>query len=251
MKYGRLRRQNAFMINRFQPPRTTKIGGATRSFVPRSFGNPMAVTERKYFDTDYGSAIAVVTSTWAGSEADPTTLNTLFCPTTGTDFNNRDGRKVHVVAIRIRGHITTQAQTDQTATDAPSIVRILLVQDQQTNATQLNSEDVLSSSSSSGAINMFQNPAFFGRFRILKDMKLSLANPNITYDGTNLEQQGLVRNFYINIRFKKPKVVHFNSTNGGTVADIIDNSFHIICGVQSNALGPNLAYKSRVVFIDA
>jgi len=45
--------------------------------------------------------------------------------------------------------------------------------------------------------------------------------------------------------------VQFNATNGGTVADIVDNSFHIICAstldVTSNQV-PLINYYSRVAY---
>lgn len=221
-------------------------------FVARSFGNPRAITERKYFDSekDY-TAIAAGSTSWAGGEYDPT-ANSLFNPALGDDFNNRTGRKVQVLGINIRGAVHVPPQTNQTATDYASTVRILLVQDKQTNAAQLNAEDVINSASATAgtAVYMFSNPAFFGRFKILKDKQITIQNPNLSWDGTNMEQCGLERPFHIRIKFKKPVVVHYNSTNGGTVADIIDNSFHIIAQTSYAALVPYIVYKCRTTFLD-
>lgn len=224
-------------------------------FVPRSFGNPRAITERKYFDTNRTAmALSDAVSTWAGAEADPATLLSIFQPVTGDDFLNRDGRKVQVFSIKLRGTITVAAQTNAAAADGAAMIRILLVQDKQTNGAQLNAEDVLGTGGgvayTGQAINAFQNPAFFGRFRVLKDRKFALQNPNMTYDGTNIEQAGLIKQFKMNIKFKKPVVVHFNATNGGTIADIIDNSFHVIAGTNSTDMAPSIGYLSRVTFID-
>lgn len=209
------------------------------------------VSERKYFDSEV-SAVALVTNAtgWAGCEFDPTTLNTLFAPVTGDDFNNRDGRKVQVLSIKIRGHIQIQAQADQTAADNGAYIRMLLVQDKQTNSAQLNAEDVIQSGAGSVAINMFQNPAFFGRFRVLKDKIIRADNSNMTYDGTNIEQSGLVRPFKMQVKFTKPVIVHYNATNGGTVADCVDNSFHIIANSTSIQLAPTINYKCRTTFVD-
>lgn len=219
--------------------------------VPRSFGNPRAITERKYFDAEVnGTSLAALTASFASAELDPATLNTLFAPTQGNDYLNREGRKVQILSIKVRGEIRCPAQTDQTATDAASNIRLLLVHDKQTNAAQLNSEDVITSGAGNVAIQMFQNPAFFGRFRVLKDKMITIQNPTVSYDGTNLEQSGLTRNFKMTVKFKKPVIVHFNATNGGTVADIVDNSFHIIGGTTSTGLAPAIYYKVRTVFVD-
>jgi len=245
----------------FKKPRTQQVtrtvvkqGGATRTFVPRSMGTPLAITERKYFDTDYNSVSIpnIAGASWASAEADPATLLSLFQPTRGTDFNNVEGRKCKVLAIKLRGFIASAAQVDQTAGDGMGYVRLIVYQDKQTNAAQAQAEELMASgSATTNNVCCFQNPANFGRFQVLKDKVVTLGNPNISYDGTNIEQQGVLRAWKINIKFKKPVDVHFNSTNGGTIADTVDNSFHVIAACQSSALALTLAYKGRVVFIDA
>lgn len=257
--YKRSRTYATYKFNSFGPSfkrRRTNSGvqvrsqGATRSFVPRSLGTPMALTERKYFDSNVAVNIVAISSSWSGAEVDPVTLNTLCVPVLGSDYNNRIGRKIQVLSIKIRGSFGVPAQTSQVSADTPSKVRLALVLDKQTNATQLNAEDVFSSGGAADAINMFQNPAFFGRFRILKDKTYKLQDPNFVYDGTDLKQQGLILNFKMTHKFAKPIYIHFNSTNGGTVADIVDNSFHLICGASSVLLVPGISYKVRTTFID-
>jgi len=228
-----------------------KTGGISRTFVARSAGTPLAITERKYFDSQLNAGtVAADLSSWAGMEQDPATLATLFAPIQGDDYLNRQGRKVQVLALKIRGFIDCPAQTNQTAADTHQLVRLILLIDKQTNATQLNSEDVITSGTGNVAIEMFQNPAFFGRFKILKDKSFIMQNPTIAYDGTNIEQSGICREFKWNIKFRKPVVIHFNSTNGGSVADIVDNSFHMIANSNNTALGSRLSYKCRTTFID-
>jgi len=244
----------------FKKPRTQQVSrtvvkrpsGQQMTFVPRSLGNPLAVTERKYFDSIKTSAnlTSAAGGSWNSAEVDPATLNCLFAPVTGDDFNNRTGRKVQVIALKIRGLINTAALADQTAGATTPSVRLLLVQDQQTNAAQLNSEDVLGNAVTS-PIFAFQNPAFFGRFRVLKDKYFTVAQPIASFDGTNIEVAGNQKTFKINIKFQKPVVVHFNSTNGGTVADIIDNSFHMIAAQGQNAgIQCAITYQCRTTFLD-
>lgn len=224
----------------------------SKPYVPRTPGGNI-VSERKYFDSQYGTTINTMTTSWANSEADPATVNCLFAPTQGNDINNREGRKVKVHNIKINGYVRVYAQINQTAPDDGAIIRLVLVTDKQTNASQLNAEDVLSSGSASdGMISCFMNNAFFGRFNILKDKTLTMNPTTIAWDGTNMEQQGSIMKFKIKHQFKTPLVVNFNSTNGGTVADIIDNSFHFLaaCNIGNNALNPNIIYRSRVSFSD-
>lgn len=233
---------------------TISQGGRQRRFVQRSLGNPLAITERKYY-TNYLSNTAIVSfaagTTWAGMELDPATQNCLFSPSTGDEYNTRDGRKVQVLGIKIKGLITVPGQTDQTGADDGAMVRLALVLDKQTNATQLNAEDVFGGVAVA-AVNFaqFQNPAFFGRFKVLKDKTYVIQNPSTTYDGTNIEANGLVKAFKLSHKFRKPLIVHFNGTNGGTIADIIDNSLHLIGGANNVELVPNISYQVRTTFID-
>lgn len=239
-----MKRQASFVIKQ-QPTKRKKVTQKRRVSATRQ-----AIVERKYFDNQLVAAtITALTASWAGGELDPTSLS-LFNPSRGSDINNVDGRKCQVLAIKIRGLITIPAQADATGADDPGVIRLVLVQDKQTNSAQLNAEDVINSGAANVALEMFQNTAFFGRFQVLKDKMFRVDNPAMSWDGTNIEQNGLQIHFKMNHKFTKPVEVHFNATNGGTVADIIDNSFHIIGGCTNTELSYGLNYKSRVTFID-
>lgn len=253
--YKRKRTPSTYSNQAYKKPRFTsstvkRAPYNNYKFTARSFGNPLAISERKYFDSELSaSAIVAVTTSWAGSELDPATLS-LFNPINGTDFNNRVGRKLQVKSLKIRGFINVAAQTNQAAVDSSALIRCLLVMDKQTNAAQLNGEDVISSGAASVATAMFQNPAFFGRFRVMKDKRWVIQNPSVSWDGTNIEQAGLIKPFEWIVKFRKPLYVHYNGTNGGTVADVIDHSFHLIAGTTNTDLAPTMSYKCRTTFID-
>ena len=109
--------------------------------------------EMKYFDTyKTTTALGVVTTTWpAGAMVDPTTtVNlgaaavatplSLFVPTVGSALNQRIGRSVLVRKIKIHGQITAAATGTNLAAYEPYLpqkVRLMLVQDTQTNAAQM------------------------------------------------------------------------------------------------------------------
>jgi len=225
---------------------TVMQGGNTRTFVQRSYGSPLAITERKYFDASRAAlAIPQWSATTAGGELDPATGNALFFPVQGDDYNNRQGRKVHVLAIKIRGTINIPVANDQVAAQVTPTIRLAVVQDTQTNSAQLNSEDVINST-----MYGYQNPAFFGRFKVLKDKWFALPAPFRTWDGTNNQQSGYQKPFKMTIKFRKPVCVHYNSTNGGTVADVIDHSFHVIGGASDINLSPSIGYTVRTTFVD-
>lgn len=209
--------------------------------------------EMKYFDTAYGpTAITAVTTTWpSGTLANPTTINTLIAPTTGALLNNRIGREVKVCRIKINGTVYLNTQSSQSLATPAVKLRFLLVQDEQTNAAAMTSAALLSDASDvNNTIQTFQNSANFGRFRVLKDQFFILQNPALTgtAGSANIVQNGVKRPFKMTHTFKTPVSVRFNSTNGGTIADIVDNSFHVICAADGVADTPQLAYVCRVSY---
>lgn len=209
--------------------------------------------EMKYYDTSYApTAIGVVSSTWASTMADPTTVNCLLAPTVGSAINQRIGREIKVFKIKIRGQVTSDAQTLQSAGDNGNHVRIMLVQDMQTNAAQMTGQQLMEGvGSSTRTINAFQSLANFGRFKVLRDKKIVLSNANLANDTGStggLVQSGMKRTFKISHTFRKPVSVRFNATNGGSIADIVDNSFHIVCGSDNTGMAVELCYVARVCY---
>lgn len=225
------------------------------TFVQRTMG-PRAQTERKYFDSYVNDTALSAGNTWAGTEVDPAG-NCLFYPSEGSDINDRIGRKVTVKSIKIHGCIQCIAQTAQSAADYANMVRLVLYADQQTNATQSQGEELMQDPGAAAALLCgltFQNTANFGRFKVLRDKTYVLDKPPIaalTDAGNTLVQAGLIKPFKLSYKFRKPYVVRFNATNGGSVADIIDNSFHIIARVNNTGMAATLSYQCRVTYTDA
>ena len=199
---------------------------------------PLGFGDTKYFDAQKTNTNIVTDNSWVGSEIVPPG-NTLFYPTVGSAINQRIGRTVHVHCIRIKGVMRVAPQTNQTAADQTALIRVLLVQDNQTNGTQTQGENVLEGGSDQyTGVQSFQNIDSLGRYKVLKDKSWSLGNPNAVYDGTNVETMGIQRAFKWSIKFRKPLVVHFNETNGGSVADIVDKNWTILANSTNQDLSP-------------
>jgi len=232
------------------------------SSVARTRG-AMSMGEMKYFDTALDlTPITACTTTWPNNVRDPTSTinlgdaavanpNCLFCPKVSAALNGRVGRNVKVMKIKISGHINVAPQAGQTGSDASAVIRMLLVIDQQTNSSQMNAAQLLNDAlSADNTIHSYQNPNNFGRFRVLKDKRVTLSDLNMVGSPTTADvtQAGKVIPFKFSHRFAQPLLVHFNATNGGTIADIVDNSFHFIIGTSSSAYAPNVTYYSRVSY---
>lgn len=209
--------------------------------------------ERKFFDSAQIAAIAAPNNA-AGGEVDPTTLACLNCPAQGDSENQRDGRQIAMDSINIRGVVTLAAQTDQTAGDVlPSII-IALVLDKQTNAAQLNSEDVFENPSASAALaaNPFRNLEYTGRFRVLRTVEVTAADfagsIQPVYDGTNIEQQGASVAFSMYVPLKGMKVNFLSGQTTSVIGAIADNSLHMIAYCNSTSMAPTINYNARLRF---
>lgn len=210
-----------------------------------------AQSEMKYFDAFKGASSIPASADWTATEFD-VAANSLFTPTEGDDIGDRIGRKVEVHKIKMTGLVTCAPQAAQTGADNACLVRIILYQDKQSNGAQAQGEQVMTSSANA-AVNptTYMNADNFGRFQILGSKLMILDNPTICQNGsTTFEQSGLLKIFKFNVNFKKPVPVHFNNTNGGTIADIVDNSFHIIATCSNAALVPQIQYSCRTSYKD-
>jgi len=212
--------------------------------------------EMKYADAYLDPTALVAAPTWAGTEVDNASSLALHAvPTQGSGIHQRIGQKIDVHGIKIRGSVAAPKAANLTAGKSAFKVRIILFMDMQTNATQAQGEQVMDNDFASGGIDdgtlVFQNINNFGRFKVLKDFTLVLQNPNTSYDGTNIESNGLVRPFKCNIKFRKPVRIQFNATGGATVADISTTSFHMLANCDNIDLAPTITWASRMTYKDA
>jgi len=228
--------------------------------VARTRGALFASPEIKYYDFISNGNIAVpvcgVTNLGANTDTTPLTSGTCFAPVLGNDITNRIGRKCAVTKIRIRGQIGIAAQTAFATPDNFCKARMVLFIDKQANSARATLADVFQTNATSistpQAINVPQNLASLGRFRVLKDKFITLSNPGITGSPTATDciQNSLVKDFKISIKFRKPIIVDFNATNGGTFADIVRNSINIQFVCHNNTLTPLVAYYGRIAYSD-
>lgn len=205
--------------------------------------------EMHYIDTEIDATGIqnIAGASWANCEMDPTAL-TLFAPVQGDDINNRTAKRAYVTSIKIRGFVSIAAQTAQATSDGAGYTRIILYQDQRTNGAQTQAEDVIASGSATlQNVCAFQNTNSFGKVKILKEKIFGNGDLNIAGITTSIEQQGRIVPFKFTVKFKKPVEVNFQ-TNGGTVASVLDNSFHVIAATNNSSLAQTLAYKCRVGF---
>lgn len=216
------------------------IRGRRRAFANARTAGFMGI-EKKFYDKTYGAAIVATT---AGAEADPAAnASCLNAVAQGDGESNRDGRKIVLKSIQLRGHITQTTTSEQADINPSRVVRLLLVLDQQTNGVQLNSEDVVTSSTN--VEHAYYNLQHSGRFRILYDKTFVQPVSAAGTDNANTNSVGFDTKI-----FKVYKSLNIPVTFDGTtedIANITDNSLHVICFASQT--GGYLEYESRLRFV--
>jgi len=216
--------------------------------------NAAGLGEMKYSDSYVSGSTIPESTDWSSTVLDPSTANCLFSPIQGNDINNREGRKVNLYKLKIRGVISGNAINSQaTVTQDQTAIRFMVVQDTQTNGSQMTGGQLMAAPGAATTLltfTTFQSLVNLGRFKVLKD-KVFWPSPAIVVNNTTASTVSQVMAdipFKFTFVFKKPIVVRFNATNGGTISDIIDNSFHVVAQASGTGGSHQVSYTCRGCF---
>jgi len=85
---------------------------------------------------------------------------------------------------------------------------------------------------------------------VLATEKLDMTPVTLSHFAVDsFSQVGVVKPFEWYYKFKKPLVVNFNSGTTASVANVVDNSLHVI-GFTTNGTSANsIVYNARIRFI--
>jgi len=204
-----------------------------------------------FFDTSRSSIQIPATTTSA--ELDPNTGCTgcISAPAVGDSSSNRRGKKIMISSALVNCTVTRSGGSDQ-ADAAPGISGVVcLVLDKQTNGAQLNSEDVYKEAGSSFATNALRNLQYSKRFTVLAVQKFYMPPTPCGTDGAStLSSAGDTQHFVLTRGLNLP--VNFTTGTTADVANVVDNSLHVIAFASqagSGINGVNLAYDARIRFV--
>lgn len=217
-----------------------------RAILNRRTGGFIGI-EKKYFDSGVSNVSLSADPNATGLEVDPATVNCLNAIDVGNTQTTRDGSHYIIKSLFLKGTLFVAAQANQTALDVAPDYFIAVVQDTQTNGAQLNSEDVFTNPVAGVATCMFRNLQYSSRFKVLWSTKVRGRPVTVTYDGTNIEQGGYTQFFECSLPKLNIKVQCKGTGNG--VADIVDNSLHVIACTSSQNTTPSIYYNSRIRFV--
>jgi hypothetical protein len=219
--------------------------------------------EKKYVDGYLDSTNIVEVddndATWAGCELNPRQQTAVYgclpVPRQGTNYADRDGRRIMIKSIRIWGFVSWSSENALGAAATPGApVRLLLVQDKNTCGAELSAENVIgpglgsdgqATLSGDSALMLPTNPDGWGRYIVKKQLMIDCPQKLAYQDGTDGAIPGWKVPF--SMKIKVNTVVNFNASTGA-VGSIIDNSFHLI-GATGGEPDTVISYYCRVSFI--
>lgn len=211
--------------------------------------------ENKYLDSWAGATVISTSSAAANGVVSPTggCTGCLSAPAQGDGPSSRDGRKIVIKSTFIQGTIDVNESTGQTTADSIPMIYVALVQDMQTNATTMNSEDCFANPAANTllAANPVRNMSNTSRFRVLRKWcrrlpVLSMANQSSAAGGL------VIAGCQVAFKLNWKGVIPVNFTTGGTTANVntvVDNSLHIVAFASDASLQPSISYVSRIRYV--
>lgn len=249
-------RQQGYVQPRVQGRTMYRRGGYNRSIGLRNArtGGLLGI-ETKFLDIPIAAVALSAGANAESGEIQPTGIVTgcLSAPAQGDGATNRDGKKIIVQSTFIQGSINCSVQSLQATADSVPSVYLALVQDTQTNGVTIVSEDVFTNPCASANCNSqpFRNMSNSSRFRVLKSKTIMLRTPSMANDTGatgGVIQSGF--NVPFKLSWKGAMPVNFSvSSTTADVANVIDNSLHLIAYTTSGTLIPTIYASCRIRFV--
>jgi len=248
-KKGKLAMQSAFL----RGAKTTQRWNASKMAAARVLANASTAgflgIEKKFLDTALADTAVTAAAALTGGEYDPSSGSTgcLSCPAQGDTEQSRDGKRIVIDALVLKGYVNQGSSVGE-APEADLKIFVAVVLDTQTNGAQLNSEDVFKSLSNSlaTAVCPMKNLLFGNRFRILKSHVFDVSPQGIAPASATLAHNALRRDFDWYIPFKGGLPVNLNAGTTADVANVIDNSIHVVAFATDT--GASIGYNARIRF---
>lgn len=207
--------------------------------------------EKKFLDTCRTDVIASSATALTGGVVSPTSGCTgcISCPAQSDSEQGRDGKRFVIDSVILKGHVYTPYSVTSATPPAASKVFVAVVLDTQTNGGTMTSETCFKSliAQASGNAEPTKNLLSGKRFRILKSQVFDVT-PQTLYlvSAGNYAVVGVQREIDWYIPFKGGLPVNLNGGDTADVANVIDNSIHVVA--FSTVGNCYIGYNARVRF---
>lgn len=209
--------------------------------------------EKKFLDCARTATAVSAVAALTGGEIAPSAGCTgcLSCPAQGDSEQARDGKRIVIDSLIIKGYVAADEDASEAAGKSNKCF-VAVVLDTQTNGGTFAaggiSESVFKNLTGTADLNVdpTKNLLFGNRFRILKSQVYDLTAPGVAAAGA-LAFNGNRRDFDWYIPFKGGMQVNLNAGTTADVANVIDNSIHVIA-FCTLAAKTTIAFNSRIRF---
>lgn len=256
-RYGRMmgghrkRKVNGQWVKGRKPSYARRGGryiGSHRSRLNTRTGGFLGI-EHKFYDTSLAAAALTANTDTAGGEHNPSATITLNTVVQGDGQSQRDGRKIVMKKIMIRGIIDIAGAIDQTVMPREAMIFIALVLDTQANGALIVSETVFENKGATALLNasLFNAMERSSRYKILKRLSFSMPSQQVAHDGTNIEISAKTRPWQMMVNLKDLNVLYSGTTE--TIVNIVDNSLNLIAWCTNTDTVPRISYNARLRFV--
>lgn len=228
--------------------------------------------EHKYFDTYINGANVVDTPDMSGGEiilkqggsgsGFGTAVTCFNGMKQGDTASERDGRLISMTRLDVKGYVQLPQQLVDSSPDPTSCFYVAVVLDTQTNGAPLSSETVFYScaeaaldGSATFTTIPFRNMEHSSRFRVLRAIHIEpkdfgyrphVFNATTGVDKVTSADQVAPFEMHLNLRGLKTL---FKTGGGGGIANIIDNSIHLLAFCQDDVnQQPKIWCQARLRF---
>jgi len=209
--------------------------------------------ELKFLDTGDDNSVIAKPTDASGGELPPSTGCTgcLSAPAQGDSQNERIGKNITVKSFYVNGRIEPTLQQDEADAGSFPLVYIALVQDKQTNAATIVSENVFENPIGEENLNgkPLRNLELSSRYRILDQVTLDWSSCAIAFnDNTQMGSMNGPQLFF-KLGWRGNMPIAFNTGTTANVSAVVDNSVHLIAYSIVSAFAPQIAYQCRMRYV--
>lgn len=188
----------------------------------------------------------------SGGEVDPSATSMISTPAQGDGEEQRDGKRIIIDSADIRMRLNLPASNAGFASPSnPVKVFVALVLDTQSNGAQMNSEDCFKNDSGDAQLAAcpMRNLLFGSRFRVLRQGVFDLTPVTLSHIAVNLfSHNGRSVIKYWHVKFPGGLPVNFNAGTTASIANVVDNSLHMIAYSTTTTGTPTISYNARIRF---
>jgi len=232
------------------PAYTTPVYG--RGYNPKAtaVAAPPPGAERKWFDTNVAFAPMAAHGSLPTTIAPGYQKDSLLLMSRGDGPNNREGAKICLTSLDIRGSVGTDRNSASTfsAADlqmAPTQFRVIVYIDTQANGANAPVETIITPQTGN-PFDSFNNLVYSGRYKTLMDKFILVRPGSAFWDGTSYHSTGGIAHFKKHVALNLPVTY---TANEGAITSVVGNNIGVLCFSQY-APHHAISFSARVRFTD-